>query len=580
MFHSSSKRRFGKSKSRNSGEKMLHPLSRVPFHHSLDEMVLDFLETLDTPRSLTVWLMYKYNEHRSIVELSINPLMYDNPELFRRDYAATKVLSKSSGLNTGINTDEVAILAAKQGELQCLQTNVRLRSHRQSACADSHEDVIFHHARVKIAKILGELPSVDSFIQQQVGWSKGRTTSSFGPCISSTLKYKAQPDVTIRARGIALRFLRDSPLWSASVIDADAPCSALSNALHITQGNVMRIVPKNAKTGRVICFEPHMNIRIQLSVGSYLRKRLKRSGVNLDDQSVNQRRARLASKTGHLSTIDLRSASDTLSSELVWELLPYEWASFLDDIRSEYTSWPDGSITRNEKFSSMGNGFTFELESLIFYALACAVDDKVSVYGDDIICSTSNYHSVISALTLGGFLINESKSFSSGWFRESCGVDMFRGFDVTPPYLRNIKNIIENCVKFHNQVFLWLGRDICPHPRWKKVLMKWKAMLQVPLGPQGYGDGHLFSTLDEARPSRAAHGIEGWWFQTYVKKLHRSDVDDLVSRDLGYAALCAVTGPRRLQDWNSLYSNLFIDRRRWKYVRTRVLCHEWQGISW
>jgi len=347
-------------------------------------IVLDFLEHLDSPRALTVWLLYKYGEHRQLVELSIDPSSYVSPDLFRRDYQATRLLAKHDGLKTGIDTDAVAMSAFLKAEEQCRTTNQRLLLLRSGACASGPESLVFYRARAKIAAILGDVRDLD-LTAWDPGWSKGRTSSAFGSSLSSTRKYASRLDVTPRARTLALRHLRSAPAWGAAALKADAPCSVLGSALATVEGNTLLVVPKNAKTGRPICYEPHMNIRLQLAVGSYIRNRLRKVGVNLDDQSINQRRARVGSKHGHLATIDLSSASDTIARELVWELLPYDWAALLDDLRSHYTKYPDGSVRRNEKFSSMGNGFTFELESLIFFAVSTAVASDVSVYGDDIV---------------------------------------------------------------------------------------------------------------------------------------------------------------------------------------------------
>lgn len=246
----------------------------------------------------------------------------------------------------------------------------------------------------------------------------------------------------------------------------------------------MITVPKSAKTDRVICYEPHMNIWLQLKVGTYLKGRLLRAGVNLRDQSVNQRRALISSRTGDYATIDLSMASDTLALELVYELLPIDWAIYLDELRSKKTYWPDGVWRENQKFSSMGNGFTFELESLIFYALASAVTPDVSVFGDDIICPTGKANEVIRVLASAGFVVNSAKSFTHGPFRESCGMDGFCGVDVTPVYLRKLPSSRGDVAKLHNAIRAWCERG-SPFTHWALMLRRWRASHPLPLGPSG-----------------------------------------------------------------------------------------------
>jgi len=93
-----------------------------------------------------------------------------------------------------------------------------------------------------------------------------------------------------------------------------------------------------------------------------MKKRLGLFGVNLRDQSVNQRYALLGSIDGSLATIDLSSASDTVSYALVMSLLPSGWFDLLDLFRSECVEVP-GGVIELEKFSSMGNAYTFELRA-------------------------------------------------------------------------------------------------------------------------------------------------------------------------------------------------------------------------
>jgi hypothetical protein len=90
----------------------------------------------------------------------------------------------------------------------------------------------------------------------------------------------------------------------------------------------------------------------------------------------------------------------------------------------------------------MGNGATFAIETLIFAALSFATGSKrFSVYGDDIIIEKEYVEDLFTLLKFFGFRINEDKSFTEGPFRESCGVDVFSGEEVTPFYLRCEKTV-------------------------------------------------------------------------------------------------------------------------------------------
>lgn len=68
-----------------------------------DSAIFDFLLSLNTPRSLAVWLLYKHGEHQQLVDLEVDPLHYDLAERFRDDYVATSFLSKANFLRLDVS---------------------------------------------------------------------------------------------------------------------------------------------------------------------------------------------------------------------------------------------------------------------------------------------------------------------------------------------------------------------------------------------------------------------------------------------------------------------------------------------
>lgn len=546
-----------------------------------DAIICDYLESLDSPRALAVWLLYTHKDYGELVKLTIDPHSYNDARSFRAAYAATKFFSKCADLPTGINTEDVAIASAIDAETLCRETNSRFKANRRTPGVISGEDnTILYRASQILAAILGPVPTT----LLGVGWSPGRTSSAYGEELASLYKYASRPDVTLSCRKYALRELRSSPSWGAAVLTADAPCSILSKGLDIVLGNTMITVPKNAKTDRVICYEPHMNIWCQRSVGAYIRHRLSLRGVDLGDQSVNQKRARYGALNGSYATIDLSMASDTLACEVIFELLPIDWALLLDDLRSKYTLWPDGTQRRNEKFSSMGNGFTFELESLIFYALGCAVSKNVSVFGDDIIVPVESFEDVRHALELCGFRLNQTKSFNSSYFRESCGADYFANLNCTPVYLRSLPKTTGDVVKLHNAIRSYYERGYhYPPIRVERFLAEWRRVHTCHVGPSsGSADGHYHVDFEVARPKRAGNGVDGWWYKTFtrvsrVNRLYGDRVEGAIPSRYSYAAFCAATGPKRSR---SLYDSS-VDRRQYLYKETRALASFcWPTISW
>jgi hypothetical protein len=236
------------------------------------------------------------------------------------------------------------------------------------------------------------------------------------------------------------------------------------NNVHLKRGNTLDFVPKNNRTHRTIAKECDVNMFLQLGVGEYFASRLTLLGNSKYDQSRNQELARQGSMYGHLATLDLSRASDSLSWKLVEKLLPNDWFRYLDDIRSHYYLDPFNNEWKEySKFSTMGNGFTFELQTILFYALSLASshvglkDDRqyFSTYGDDIICPTSCARAVSETLIYVGFELNADKSFITGPFRESCGKHYYHGRDVTPFYIRKPIDSIERLIWLLNAIRRW-----------------------------------------------------------------------------------------------------------------------------
>jgi hypothetical protein len=260
---------------------------------------------------------------------------------------------------------------------------------------------------------------------------------------------------------------------------------------------------------------------IQKAVGTHIRRRLKRIGIDLNDQTINQRLARQGSIDGMTATIDLAAASDSISNALCTFLIPEEWMTLLNTIRCDHGMLPDGSYITYKKISSMGNGFTFELESLIFWAITQACEDAISrqkgldkhqcsVYGDDIICRTTSAKLVIGVLDYCGFSTNVDKSYIQGPFRESCGAHYFNGIDVTPFHIRRPIIGLDQCFLVLNSLRRWMSTNGIMDPRYVDIYRKYVRMLPVkwqqPRIPDGLGDGALFGTFDDTLPNFNKHG--------------------------------------------------------------------------
>lgn len=288
-------------------------------------------------------------------------------------------------------------------------------------------------------------------------YSGGASTSRKRTESHPALKYVGKADVTAQAHDWISDVMSESPIWSEF-------CDL--GSARIMEGNVLFTVPKTTEIDRCACKEPDLNVYLQKGAGAVIRNGLRRIGIDLNDQSRNRALAKRGSDLGDLATIDLSSASDSISHEFVYQSIPTLWYTYLNSIRSPRTII-DGEVHVNEMFSSMGNGFTFELESLLFYAVARAVcyhrgiPGIVSVYGDDIIIPVAGAADLTFVLSFLGFETNEKKSFSEGPFRESCGGHYYNGRDITPFYIKKPVTHLVDVIHVANALREWASFEGC-----------------------------------------------------------------------------------------------------------------------
>jgi hypothetical protein len=192
----------------------------------------------------------------------------------------------------------------------------------------------------------------------------------------------------------------------------------------------------------------------QLGFGKILElTMLRKWGLDLATQQFKNRElARRGSISGTYATIDLSCASDSISYNMLKWLLPKDFLYWISKMRSSNVQIGKEEVELH-MVSSMGNGFTFPLQTMIFACIIRAVArcyefplqnpwgatlGNWAVFGDDIIVPVEIHRSVLEVLTLMGFEANGSKTFVEGPFRESCGSDWYLGHQVRGVYLRRL----------------------------------------------------------------------------------------------------------------------------------------------
>lgn len=428
--------------------------------------------------------------------LDRTPFDFVNPHDYLEYAQLRDLLRKTEGLRKGSFLEEAAKASFYECESQCFKSNKRLSR------LDLYPALMpfFDEARRLVRTVLGPKPPRNVLDSAKHG--KGTTFSTSSRTSTVPDKMMEPAALTPDAWPILSTFALS--MWRRSMTARDIDVNTV-------YGNRFTTVPKDSTKHRGICIEPSLNLFYQLSIGSFIKRALKvKAGVDLYDGQERQRRAaKEASAFDTWCTIDLSNASDTVSQEIVRLLLPSEWFNLLDSLRCKKTLI-DGRWVVLEKFSSMGNGFTFELETLIYWALCRASGSETSlVYGDDIIVEKTRFREVIEALRFCGFTPNMKKTFNYGPFRESCGGDYFFGEDVRPHFLKAIPHEPSEYIALANGLNRVREKFPRAHPFHRDLLCAWRRIISsLPTdirrlrGPKALGDVTIHTAEERRWSSR------------------------------------------------------------------------------
>jgi hypothetical protein len=302
-------------------------------------------------------------------------------------------------------------------------------------------------------------------------------------------------------------------------------------------------VPKTLKGPRIIAIEPVCMQYTQQALMRFFMKSFQRSclisgQVNFSDQSINQRLALEGSRKQNFATLDLKEASDRVSVSLV-ELMLSSRPDLLGPVlacRSTKAKLPSGFVIPLRKFASMGSALCFPIESMVFFSIVLTgairelnlpvnyrtikrLSRSIFVFGDDIIVPVDMVPSTLRSLTYFGMKVNERKSFWTGKFRESCGMDSYDGQRVTPTYVRRLypesrkdATSLISWVSFCNQLYFAGYWSTCRALRHK---------LEKDFGP--------FPHVARESPALGWHNVNSRYdIHRWNKSLHRFEVKALV----------------------------------------------------
>lgn len=399
--------------------------------------VLDYSDTLGPDLSQQLLGRIRARQVGPLCELcETEALKYYSLSTFRVLRQVRALISKNESLSDDAVCRSSAITSFMRNETVCRITNRRLAWFAQRPERNPWQSHIQRMQEV-IGGILGDAKGWLDQIPKLVKVSSGATADLPKRQSMPYLKLRRRIPCTLKARPFVTTL--------ASMLGYEVECQ-------IRTANRITFVPKNYKTHRTIACEPTGNLPFQLAFDTYVKGALRPFGIDLKNgQALHQRLAQQASIDGLNCTVDFENCSDTVSLAAVGLLLPPDWYQLLDALRCPQFSADFGSGWY-AKFSSMGNGTTFGLETLILYAAAIAVGAKApKVYGDDVILSAALLEEYTGLTRFLGFRVNRAKTFSSGPFRESCGGDYYNGVNVTPVYVRrtpDVKDAAPSCSPF------------------------------------------------------------------------------------------------------------------------------------
>lgn len=381
---------------------------------------------------------------------------------------------------------DLELVPARERRLRCLANAKLVDDAIPTVRSEWLNDEVYVRARQWLSDCLGAPPDWDA-VQYSARHGPGSTASVGYGQRNEYFKLANWPyRTTPSARGQLANCIETDPRWRAVLEDSlrrrfDVPMWSILDQMKFKEMlidgghpyNVLTTVPKDGRKDRPIAKEQTGNIYLQLGVGAILRLRLRMRGVDLDHQAeINRRLALESSRTKELFTVDLSNASDTVGYDFVKAMLPAGWFSLLDSLRAPWGVLPTGEAFRYRKFSSMGNGFTFELESVLFLALCEGVrrtygvrSDRVFAFGDDILGPDYLYLHCCKYLSYSGFLVNSEKSFhGSARVRESCGVDALEGRNIRPFFVKRSPQGAMEAIGLRNRIRSWFYRNLGSYP--------------------------------------------------------------------------------------------------------------------
>lgn len=451
--------------------------------HQLKRVAKVLYRSLGTPVAATCEGLLDRGEYAALQSMRVDPNAYTEAEAYHRDVTAVDFLRKLALPGDDERKYRAAVESFLSCEEQNFKTNRRLYALIDGLTIEDERLMeLISIWRKDVRKVLGRLP-----LGLLPRFSGGATVSDKSGLTTIPDKITSSP--TLYPGTTSILPLWEETAWARSL--RERRCTP-----RIVRHNVFFTVRKDYEKDRGCAKEASLSLSYQLATGREIRNRINRSfGTDMaHNKEIHMARARHASLFGDDATVDLSNASNCIAKALPELVLPEDWFTLVDSLRAP-SMRIDGKVHRLEMFSSMGNGYTFELETLLFWTLARAICTwmgmpglmkRVSCVGDDIICPTDIAETLISALKYFGFEPNTRKTFVKGPFRESCGGDYFRGQPVRAVFVENLPTEPQHWISLANQ--LWRLPPSLGRQARMECLKNIPSAIRSCVGPESLGD--------------------------------------------------------------------------------------------
>jgi hypothetical protein len=461
------------------------------------EFARRFFRAIGTPAAVRASLLLD-DDLVQLLETDIDAKGYQEPRHFAEDYQIASLLRCSPNV-PGLPL-EIRQASARKKLEACEARNAETNERLAGGLPDWFQE--FSSNVLMILGPLGEPELVD--IAEKAAFGPGANVGVRTAGLVPSIKYETAPVCTPGMLNLLNGLM---PEMVAKYHDEQG------SKPRVVPGTAHFTVPKKWNIERCAAKEPLYNSRLQSGIGSKMAKRLTYFGVDIRDQRRNQELAAMAYEWG-LSTVDLSTASDLESYMLICQALTFNgdkdgirWFRLLCAARSPAMKIA-GEYRTLEMFSSMGNGFTFPLETIVFLAMMMTVVPReercfTAVYGDDMILPKRYASALIDRLEYVGFQVNRTKTCLAGAFFESCGTDWFKGQNVRPFFLRkDPENPAPYPLHVANAMREWALRVYKVFPQHLVSLWNWcKGLTPVAFRspvPSWMGDCGLHMDLESA----------------------------------------------------------------------------------